>query len=566
MTNLLGTSCWGARYKLLEIVRRYNLVEGSESLIVCLADGGGSYSSLLMHLCPSSHLIFNTLVHLDKLKPEQMGVTTPTSTFCKHICPSRLTDLTVTSAHGGDLTDGQTWQEIIGTMKVKGIRINILTFDMECIGDKYIAVLDFLKMFIRTTTPSVIVIKLFCTIEESYLKSFSSTISTMYNWVHFEKPSISNYLSNEVFLIAKKRSTLPVPAESLPIQLMISSVNSNSSHGDAHMVSHILIKQLSWRKNLIMCCSIEGPSEEVGKDQSSRVTRALRYIHRQLTSLVQVWKSDTYEMDISTQHMLIGETYGKELVWRDIGNIMISYGELAKLESLGLVQYISDPCSQRNHDLERILLDSLKSMYPGDNNRKDYERRLDLLGTGLIISEGINWDWLRELWSINYQTLSSHGSVFRARGACVLGDLHQYSAWTQPTPLGAVTDNQIRNLTKNFTGVSGLLERFRRESSVNEIRLADSNPGFLRKFEVIGYPGQSSSTNSLLIYLNLSSLLDSDEAGAHDNKFFISDGATPQTKSGYVSRRITSYHFTWSGTSCLYSLLMLKRIKKGRSN
>ena len=310
-----GSQMSGARYKLLEIVKRYDLIEGSESFIVCLADGGGSYSSLLMHLCPSSHLLFNTLVHLDKLKPEQMGVTTPTSTFCKHIHPSRITDLTVTSAHGGDLIDVQTWQEIISTVRNKTSHINILTFDMESIEEHYIDVLELLKKFIRATTPDVIIIKLFCSIEESYLGSFSSMISTMYHWVHFEKPSFSNYLSEEVFLIAKRRSPHPILATNLPIQHMVSSIKGRSSSEDAHMISHILIKQLSWRKNLVMCCSIEGPVEEVEEDQSDRVTRSMRYIHRQLTSLVQICKSDSYEMDISTQHMLIGDTYGKELVW-----------------------------------------------------------------------------------------------------------------------------------------------------------------------------------------------------------------------------------------------------------
>jgi len=355
-----GSKTPNAKYKLLEIIKNYNWDLGGTSVYVCLADGGGSYSSLLMHMNPEASLIFNTLLRPQDIAPEQIGHHLPITLFCDHIHPSSITDRSLTGVNFGDLSDPQTLQQISDVDLAQGRPVDLLTFDMEYIEDQSPQVLDNLMRFVRQNNIHRCVIKLFSSAPKELLSYVIGVLRSLFGEVSLHKPSFSNYLSTEFFVITYHRRRAPVPIGDSNLNHIIGALNTRRLNLNENIIAKHCLDQLHWRRGLVLC----GSSDLIGITSTRTLTtKIIQEAHASLRALLSVTITkieETIPMDLASQHMLMGDTEGGRLTWEGISLVLIILSHCILDLQLNVMDYIRERDATRQSSAISWILRVIK--------------------------------------------------------------------------------------------------------------------------------------------------------------------------------------------------------------
>lgn len=319
-----GSETPNAKYKLLEMMVHKNWTRATINTIVCLAEGGGSYAALLMHLFHGAKLIFNTLLLPDEVSKEQIGHHLPIPLQCQHIDSDTITDCGLTGQSFGDLTQENTWKDISTAVLGMPKGIGILTMDMEYREIESPIVLKKLGSFLLEERPSRVVIKLFTSMPYTLQSETVGALKSLYESVELFKPSFSNYTSSEYFVLCegpRDHVLSPCPALVSPVILAI-----NHRRANYHYEDHLrqIFIQLSWRTKLDLCGTTDLYS-------AMFQDRELNLIHLEGTTVLRVFvdvimvRSETgIKMEKLVQHMLLGRTHGGNLFWEGVTAVLIT--------------------------------------------------------------------------------------------------------------------------------------------------------------------------------------------------------------------------------------------------
>jgi 23S rRNA U2552 (ribose-2'-O)-methylase RlmE/FtsJ len=561
-----GSRMPGARYKLLELVERHNLLTRWERSIICLADGGGTYAATLLHICPEAQLLFNTLSPLDQLRAEQLGNTLPAALMCKHISSHRVTDLSTTGVRFGDLTHPETWRELIDHVEQSETVPNLVTFDMESIPTSYPNVLRFLAEFILRSGALNCVLKTFSSTDYDTLNDLVNTLSNVFKVTVIDKPGFSSYFSKEIFLVCAERVEWNASPGTLPLRGLVNQLASRSCSNDYHQVANNLIKQVHWRRELRLCHSLEGYVQEQTGETTCPISRLLKAVIHQLIAVIQVRSSKSYPMDIASQHMLIGQTMGKMMVWEEIISAIMSVGTLLRLWVADFFSYLEHPHTSRNLDKERILIDGMKELVGGTKDRRIIEQRYYTLGLGLIVARDEEWKDNARLWSICTELIRENSHHFHDTSAAILSDLEN----SHQLIIGYQKKKRALSLQKNwclmFSLTTNLISTARDALGLKTIRLITSNTSFHKDLITVGYPSESKEEGATSVYLGMSALTGNLERRDWDEALVIIESSLDYPPTGFHLKTLLRVPIFWSEGVETISLASLKKKKSKRGS
>lgn len=319
-----GSETPSAKYKLLEIMVHKEWVSADIHVIACLAEGGGSYAALLLHLYPDAHLIFNTLLLPDKVSKEQIGHHLPIPLQCQHINAVNITDCGLNSQEFGDLTKKSTWQDIARAVHATDYDIGILTMDMEYREKDSPTVLQELCTFLAVEKPLRVVIRLFTSMPYKLQSKTIGILKSLYQDVELFKPSFSNYTSSEYFALCESPVEIPVSPQPACVSQIIQTINERrSNYNYKDHLSHIFT-QLSWRTRLNLCGTTDLYSVMFDEEGLNLLQRESGTVLRVLVDVMMVRSETGIKMEKSVQHMLLGRTHGGKLFWEGIIAVLIT--------------------------------------------------------------------------------------------------------------------------------------------------------------------------------------------------------------------------------------------------
>jgi len=556
-----GSKIPGARYKLLEIVTRFSLLTGEEKFLICLADGGGSYAATLLHLCPQSSMIFNTLSPPDTVRSEQLGNTLPAALLCEHISPSRVIDVSTTGVRFGDLTHEDTWKELFDCVIEHGEIPDLVTFDMESISSNYQKALSFLTEFILRTKTRKFMVKTFSTEKNTEVRNLLDQLNPFFKDCFIDKPGFSSYFSKEIFVVGLNRvdwnSNLRFPA----LDILNHQLMSRSSGSNYHPVAFNLIKQINWRRGLSLCHTLESVDQGDHGSGTPPVSRSLRAAFGQILSVVQVRSSKSYPMDISNQHMLIGDTAGKKLVWEDVINRILSIGSALRLWHLGFFPYLEVSNEARNLHQEDVFLETLQGLTGDVVSRRTVEDRYAILGAALITSSHQSWEEAMDLWSICLEVLKHYNHFFYRAVEGLEVEIRTGHALVAQL---ARREKRILNVDKwcmTYSATTSLLQSARDILSIKKIRLVGGDKENDKSLLVVGYPGENSDADSTTIYLSLDSLISNEPNADWNETLVILGESMDRPPRGYKYKILLRVPIYWGDRIIVSHLVMLRRVK-----
>lgn len=310
-----GSLSPGAKYKLLEIISHSKVEVGSFTLFVCLADGGGSYSSLLLHCNTSAQLIFNTLLTPDQVADAAIGYCLPAALSCKHNVHTRVVEMTMSASKYGDLTLWETWEGLDREFFKLDSSKCMLTFDMEHSALEYTTVLPYLYHWIKQWKVHFIVIKLFSSVHQAHVDQLVELVGRHYHYKELIKPTFSSYVSDEFFLVCKGYSGPPVEFGSLDLNPLRNLLHNWKRRSDYTEAGVNIVRQLIWRRNISLCPRDTASHSNYGMARDNPVAQCLIDFIRPMMKVLKVTTVNRKGMDLTIHHMLIGKTGGAAQFW-----------------------------------------------------------------------------------------------------------------------------------------------------------------------------------------------------------------------------------------------------------
>nr|WPV62316.1 MAG: RNA-dependent RNA polymerase [Wufeng shrew peropuvirus 1] len=204
-----GGSASSARVKLLEILPLVQSAFKVESLHMCLAEGAGSYASLILHFDTQSMVVYNSLLPPESLPHCFSTHFIPFECLCVCGVHNRIIGTQLTNAKYGDLQCLETWAELGTIAEDCPLPKGLLTFDMEGYSGSKSSVLEQLSDFVRAEKPQAIVIKLFLQDLLSSSLTFISELASSYKSIRLVKPKASHFWSSEWYLVGWRPVVVP---------------------------------------------------------------------------------------------------------------------------------------------------------------------------------------------------------------------------------------------------------------------------------------------------------------------------------------------------------------------
>ncbi|APG78806.1 RNA-dependent RNA polymerase [Hubei rhabdo-like virus 5] len=385
-----GSISSGARSKLAEILSTFPPLTNNPSGIICLAEGTGSYLSLLLHQYEFSFGFYNSLLPPEQLSHGFASHFIPPECICKCGITNRMMVLPTTTTTYGDLTNNITWDHMIEAIYSKDLTIDILTMDLDPFtGGRSVVFFELVK-FLREVHPNYCIIKLFISDFKEPMDKSLKEIFDLYDNLYLHKPSASEILSPEIFLIcfgvpnSSSLNQLP-PMTDLCYQWskILSGLTLKS-----YFLSHIE-QARAWRKSSY-CPQIYPSTLQSTINDSHPIVNTL---HRIIYSLYHLAVSPLIlkaHIDKPTMHMLESQSRGAVSTYEDYYSqlIVINWYLLA-------IKFVGDNLTiqERDHNLKNIphddLLTLIKSLEAVDH---DLPVNLGFKLLGEIVSTGLLLD------------------------------------------------------------------------------------------------------------------------------------------------------------------------------
>lgn len=255
----------GAKFKLLSILSNYNIMVMPQNIILALADGTGSYSSIMLHLYPEARLIFNTLIKQEELPIAMHGIYTPPELICQCEVLDRCLNVPCHFSQFGDLSSLRTWEEIKKTLPDDGSTIDLLTFDMEDTSQTRIMAITLMKDFIIEYHIKTLVIKCFIGDLQTYIVDIVQGVVDLYQKVSISKPFNSSWRSEEIYIVCQERMTSQNPHTYWDLNSVYHGFNGQLTSVIKNPPLRDIVEHIDWCAQLMPCRSYK-LDIEVGKD------------------------------------------------------------------------------------------------------------------------------------------------------------------------------------------------------------------------------------------------------------------------------------------------------------
>jgi len=382
-----GSNTPNAKYKLLEILIHKEWESLDASYIMCLAEGGGSYAALLLHMNPSSRLLFNTYLSPEEVSREQIGHHRPITLQCVHIRPDRIDDCSLESREYGDLSKKGTWEDIKGYYVANNSRVDILTFDMEYREASSPTALSLLLLFLRDHVVDKVVVKLFTTMPNKLQDGAITGIARIFDDVELMKPGFSNYTSSEYFVVAQTRSVDPVERRVGNSRMVIHAINERRVEQDPRVQLSAVLLQLQWRTKLTLCGTTDLLESSSSEQQFALLEHGSSSVLRAVLDVILVRSETGVQMEKMTQHMLLGKTHGGVMFWEGIRAVLITMIGVLHPNYLDARKFVHDAELSEKFRAERWLAYMTSLVNDYCRSDKDVPQAYNWIGSALLIEE-----------------------------------------------------------------------------------------------------------------------------------------------------------------------------------
>jgi len=243
----------GARFKFAEVLSYLTQSISSFKLGVCLAEGGGSVCSLLLHLAPELRIVFNTLI-ISQTMSKSIGVGYyPPATLCPCLVCHRVVNVPYSSKFSGDLTLKGTWEEVEQCVRESGDSLDILTWDMEGCVENYQTAVTMLVEFLQSQIPRVCILKMFLHEGVELLAFVAEQLQRDGYLVQVIKPNTSNILNSEVFVLGERGLGTGITISYARINQWASALQLQCSSTGIRSWSRRVRQSASWVATLQPC-------------------------------------------------------------------------------------------------------------------------------------------------------------------------------------------------------------------------------------------------------------------------------------------------------------------------
>uniref|UniRef100_A0AB38ZK02 Replicase n=1 Tax=Crocidura shantungensis peropuvirus 1 TaxID=3139519 RepID=A0AB38ZK02_9MONO len=255
---------WGgvsssARLKILHLVGQAPLASDVLYNHICLAEGAGSYVSVILHHRAKDTAIYNSLLPPEDLPHCFSTSFTPYECLCPCRIDTRIINKLAQHTCMGDLTKDETWNEILLAHQSTGKPCGIVTFDMEGFGDGKLYILSSLSHLIRLLKPQTVIVKLFVSDLTKQAMIHLTKIGQLFRRVQFVKPDASNLWASELFFVSHQWGTpVEVDITKLVGELLEQWHNALSEALPSVVWRNALNMSLLWNNNEI--CPLSRPS------------------------------------------------------------------------------------------------------------------------------------------------------------------------------------------------------------------------------------------------------------------------------------------------------------------
>ncbi|APG78672.1 RNA-dependent RNA polymerase [Beihai rhabdo-like virus 2] len=313
-----AASSSGGKVKMVEIISRVVPKEMNPLMGVCLAEGAGSYASVLLHMFPQLQLVYNSLLKPERLPHCHASSFTPSEVLCLCNAHTRCHyDLLSDTCHG-DLSKRQTWDHIEMELKVLDLPLDLLTWDLEGSGPSTDMAFTSLHAFILKHKPKICIIKTYLSELIGPHAAILDSWCTVYDKVQLIKPSASEVLSEEVFVVLSHPMFALLVDKSASIQGILDWWSGLMSRATAENALTEQICLAQWWTSMSPCMIASPSTGKFGMTQEHPLIINLRA----LCGLVLLYSggrvSGESALDKATQHMVHSQSRGALSTLEDI--------------------------------------------------------------------------------------------------------------------------------------------------------------------------------------------------------------------------------------------------------
>lgn len=384
-----NSSVSGASIKLCEILSREGINIADIPSCVCLAEGGGSMMSTLLHINPLMRGIYNSLMDETTLTSQSAGGYYPEGLICPCDVASRVLNLPFLSTRNGDLNVNETWNEIRLQVQLLTMSKFILTWDMESISPGRDQGLIHLSEFIIIHLPFVAIIKVIpqdlLLLADSLLPQWSGQ---GFSWV-LRRLTSSNVWGNELYLILTKekgpQSSIK-PSEAYRLSnLMI--MESQRIDIVTQIRTLILFNDLI---NQVQLCTLADPYSNSSFTMiSDPDCQGISILTKLINNITYIEDYPSSELFKDMQVLLLSNTNGAKSIIDDYSSMLTS---LYMLYQMGACES-ELPVSQLKRDFGithfHRLMDVLKNRTFGQQERRYQDITWRRLGWSLFFRQTI---------------------------------------------------------------------------------------------------------------------------------------------------------------------------------
>lgn len=373
---LYSVGRWGgvsssARLKLMKIIPTIPLLYGVQYNHISLAEGAGSYASMLLHWRIQDTLICNSLLAPEDLPHCFSTNFIPYECLCACRVDKRIVNKQVQHLYSGDLTNEGTWKEVMLAHIQTKSPCGIITFDMEGYGVKKSSIIANLVQMVLALQPVGVIIKLFVEdLTSPNLKTLAQLCSR-YTSVHLIKPDASNIWSSELFLVVHSLSLSSPVDLSLASTIFLGQWTLKLSEALPVTVWAQALQLAGWWNTLSICPMTRPSTLSWIEPYHHPMTEILTNIAHSLCWLASSVLQLGLMLPRGTSHMFVSKSRGTRATCGFLNSILLSVGLV--LNWCGFKgdtidhNSVLDVMSTRSDDDIRLLLRIIHTIsFPGD--------------------------------------------------------------------------------------------------------------------------------------------------------------------------------------------------------